>query len=184
MTCFLGGQPDSGNGGGGLTDVYLYGRITTAQMLALPTGALNAGDNCYNTDWEQEAWWDGLIWVCSQAVRVLNRDSGALSPKEAVIIDGFTDRAVETTTTVRSTEAVGVVLIGGAVDDWVTIAIDGIWTVVANNTIFKEDWLGTCATAGRVQGSGVAYDGAFMQAMSSGVSGNDITAIFKKAEGG
>lgn len=143
----------------GVTD---YGIKTRSEMVSLassaPTGAIC---RCSTYEYAQFVY-TGNAWHCpgQTAVRQ-NRSGGSLAEGDVVITDLTYDQAVTTTTVNYDVDVFGVVLIGGADTEWMTIAKHMDCRVSVGITSNKGYYLNSYTTAKQCFGTATPTFGSF-----------------------
>lgn len=169
--------PPSGSG-------YTY---TVADLTALNalTGE-SAGETAWMTtapDGNGKAWYfNGTTWqVLGETVETTNKSGTTLAYGKVVVVDSANDDACTRVSTGFQTNVIGPIVIGGANNARVVVAVCNKWDVYYNESVSAGEYCRTSATIGEAAGDASPNAGMFGQVVeSTGGSGVALTMLFPK----
>lgn len=113
--------------------------LTTAEKNALNTSYLFSGIFIFNSDRGVLEYYDGDVWLASNCIKMKNSALTVLTEGMPVILIMDSPREVTTSNIQREGNIIGVVVDGGNIGDWVTVAITGIANVYMQNTTKSDN---------------------------------------------
>lgn len=150
------------------------GRIRKHTYTVADLTALNAitGEVAGETAWMTTApsgkglawYFNGTTWqVLGQTIQLTNRSGGALVEGDVVVVDAANNDSCTTTTVAYDDNVIGVVVIGGANNTEITIAVSGVWNVYITSAAARGYWVSTTTVAGDSQDVATPSDGSYGQ---------------------
>ncbi len=133
---------------------YTHGTKTRTQMIAISSPT--AGDTVYCSTYKRPFYWTGNSWQCGQTVEVQSADSSDIEEGHVLIFAVDEVSCVELCEVADFTRVAGVCVIGGDEDDYITMAVKGIWNCKIDGACASGNYVTAEGTAGIAESQGTA----------------------------
>ena len=157
------------------TSIYKYDKRTKVEMLALSD--MSVGDNCFCTDWNTEAIYNGEFWLASNMVVLKNNAGVTVTEDEVLVASTALNDAVVRSSTQDNIFVIGTVVYSAATNANVVLQTRGLTRCKANTLISRAAYINTDSANGYAYAPPTVVSGVFglaCQAVTGGTASFNV----------